>query len=306
MKKITTITLAIAAFSSAFSQINAYFEGDPVWIVETNCGPPYCLKKESKKYYVNGDTTINSFVYKQIFESGWRQYDLPNIGLINCGESGTYSNAQPSFFLRSADKKIFIRQNNVSDERILYDFNLSVGDTLPITVNNPSPEIIISAVDSIITPVGYRKRFAFTGGNSSGGYIIEGIGSTRGLIESIPAELECNYTLSCFSLMNEAFYPGNASTCLIQTNVDEQNTNDFAVKISPNPFSGETNIYSEEPLNQATLILNDSFGKEVKFNPSVSGHTVTLSRDELPAGLYCLRLMQDGRLLASRKLIITE
>jgi len=91
--------------------------------------------------------------------------------------------------------------------------------------------------------------------------------------------------------------------CNIGVNEMEKN---LAFNIYPNPFSNSTIIQVDGPLANATLIVYNVFGQAVKQINDISGQTITIQRDNLSAGLYFVRLMQDNRLLASDKIVITD
>lgn len=74
----------------------------------------------------------------------------------------------------------------------------------------------------------------------------------------------------------------------------------------PNPFSFQTILQSTVPLNNATLTLDDCLGQTVKQIKSISGQTIVLHRDNLPSGLYFVRLTQDTKTIFTDKLIIVE
>ncbi len=80
-------------------------------------------------------------------------------------------------------------------------------------------------------------------------------------------------------------------------------------QVFPNPFSSVTNIQTNNAFKDATLTLYSSFGQIVKQITSVTigaGETITLYRDNLPSGLYFLRLTQDGKTFVTGKLVITD
>ena len=68
-------------------------------------------------------------------------------------------------------------------EYIAYHFNLTVGDTLPSPSGVPGADYpnVINSIDSVLVFGSYRKRFVV----SSGRYIIEGIGASKGLFNPI-------------------------------------------------------------------------------------------------------------------------
>ena len=74
--------------------------------------------------------------------------------------------------------------------------------------------------------------------------------------------------------------------------------------VYPNPFSSETTLHTDHLLQGATLTVYNSHGQVVKELDHLSGNTITLTRDNLPAGLYNIQLTQDDRIIASTKIII--
>lgn len=76
--------------------------------------------------------------------------------------------------------------------------------------------------------------------------------------------------------------------------------------IYPNPFSTETTLQSDEFLQNASLTVYNSFGQVVKQVESFTGHKMIFHRDNLPGGLYFIRLTQDGKTFSTEKLVITD
>jgi len=82
--------------------------------------------------------------------------------------------------------------------------------------------------------------------------------------------------------------------------------NETETTIYPNPFSTQTTLHSDILLENATLTVYNCFGQAVKQIKNISGQTVTLARDNLPSGLYFIRLTQDNKTFATDKLVITD
>jgi|ERR1035437_6446744 PKD repeat protein len=81
---------------------------------------------------------------------------------------------------------------------------------------------------------------------------------------------------------------------------------DTGISIYPNPFSSSTTLQSDIFFKDATLTIYNSYGQTVKQIKNISGQAVTLTRDNLPSGLYFIRLTQDNKILATDKLVITD
>ncbi|MBI4931613.1 MAG: T9SS type A sorting domain-containing protein [Bacteroidetes bacterium] len=78
------------------------------------------------------------------------------------------------------------------------------------------------------------------------------------------------------------------------------------LSIFPNPFSSETTLHTDNYLTNATLTLYNCFGQTVKQYNNITGHSFTLSRNNLPSGLYFIRLTQDNKIFATDILVISD
>ncbi len=74
-----------------------------------------------------------------------------------------------------------------------------------------------------------------------------------------------------------------------------------AISVYPNPFSNETTLYADIVLKDATLTLYNTLGLQVKQIKNISGQSIQLQRDNLPAGLYFIRLTQDNKVFTTDK-----
>lgn len=86
---------------------------------------------------------------------------------------------------------------------------------------------------------------------------------------------------------------------------DIGNTN-TSIAIFPNPFSFTTTLISENILNDATLTIYNSFGQKINQTQHISGPAVVLSRDNLLSGIYFIQLEQNGKVIATDKLIVAD
>ena len=94
--------------------------------------------------------------------------------------------------------------------------------------------------------------------------------------------------IGCFTgIINSNFYP-----------------NSF--KVFPNPFSTQTTLQTDILLHNATFTVYNCFGQTVREITNISGNTATFYRDNLPSGLYFIRLTQDNKQIETKKLIITD
>jgi hypothetical protein len=90
----------------------------------------------------------------------------------------------------------------------------------------------------------------------------------------------------------------------IGTNTDILQASD--VFSYPNPFTTQTVLQTETNLQNATLILYNSSGQQVRSINNINGQTITLMREDLSVGCYFVQIMENGIITASAKLIVTH
>jgi hypothetical protein len=329
MKKLFVIfwiILSATNFVNAQTSVYHPFANSTYWRVDYDSYYPVqfpCHYKYYYHYYISGDTVINSMIHKKINRSfmaiqvlEWNP-TTPGAPPPTSGPGG-YAGA-----LRddsSANKTWFVFPNTTTDS-LLFDYNLTVGDSVKgCTVPWPAfMHVVVSAVDSVLIKGHFRKRWIFDscmtsmGGNLFSLYVIEGIGSSRGLIEPL-----CTYAIdfanrylvcvkdSSGTVFTSAYIPYNSpfSCNPIIAGIPEVSSEN-TIEIYPNPFSTQTSLHSGKVLHKATLTLYNSFGQRVKQIENISGQSITLQRDNLGSGMYLVRLVQDNKVLLSHKILIT-
>jgi len=103
----------------------------------------------------------------------------------------------------------------------------------------------------------------------------------------------------------------NNGFAVVRYNNPSLSTNTFDyqtvnISIAPNPFSFQTTFQSSIPFENARLLVYNSLGQLIKTINNINGLQVTLSRDNLPNGLYFAHIMQGNKSIGSQKLVITE
>jgi hypothetical protein len=173
----------------------------------------------------------------------------------------------------------------------MYDFNLSVGDTLPISTTNYLHNITVVSIDSIAVSNQYRKRFRLL--NAGVQYLIEGIGSDNGLFENYDhgISMDCASSLSCFGLGDTSYYPYYGNTCNITVGLMEIQNSNSEINIFPNPTID--NITIETPKKSTIEILNIQ-GQTILRQQLQQGKT-DIDISGLAKGVYILRLCDNDR-----------
>jgi hypothetical protein len=115
-------------------------------------------------------------------------------------------------------------------------------------------------------------------------------------------------TSSSFTIKDYA-YESSPNTCILSGQSilglnEYSNNNRFS--IFPNPLISSTTVETSYDLKNASLTLYNAYGQAIKQVNIISGQTISLSRDNLPSGLYLIRLTEENMIIAEDKLLIID
>ena len=74
----------------------------------------------------------------------------------------------------------------------------------------------------------------------------------------------------------------------------------------PNPFSHQAKLQTNIDLNNSTVKLYNLYGQIVEQISNVSGNSVIIERGSLQSGTYILKVILDGEILITQKVIIKD
>lgn len=83
----------------------------------------------------------------------------------------------------------------------------------------------------------------------------------------------------------------------------EHESDKINMSIYPNPFNSFTTIRTNAKYKDATFIVYNFIGQQVRH---LSGQEVVLYRDDLPNGIYFIRMEQGNKTIATDKLVISN
>ena len=219
--------------------------------------------------YLEGDTVFNDTVYHKIYNL---RRDVFCSDIIISGPE--YDGA-----LRedTINHKVYYRWSNYAGEKLLYDYTLQVGDTLPYEMGWFSPYfgVYVKSIDTITTFDGTNRRIWYLDHDmpfEGWPQIVEGIGCTSGLLGYIEPYWEGWNELLCFSINNDEVWRSWRDTCYVITDscasvgIDEALHPKAKVVCYPNPVSNSTSVYFE--IDQSNnfnnyLMVFDLYGKEI-------------------------------------------
>jgi len=293
MKKLFCIVIFTMIKSSLFCQITHYRrfpELSAHWNEEFQTFNQTSVTTDWYSLFFSGDTVMGSKKYHKILKSGLVQ----GISISN-----KYIGA-----LRqdSLQKKVFFKPV-AQAEQLLYDFNLSIGDTLALSFNNHGM-FFVSSIDSVLVGTNFRKRFLLNNLTANAA-LIEGIGSTFGLfneIQEVFFEPTTASRLICFKGDRDN-YPQNLTCKALDLGEKERLSTLDLIKIVPNPVLSEIKIVSERVLISATITILSLDGQKIIEFCSLSGNSIQLQVGSLATGVYVLQNKDNNRFI-SHKLIV--
>lgn len=293
-----TILLTILAYSfTLIGQTNTYHPfptNNAVWNFNANA---VCLTggstMESFSIIMTGDTTINGITYKKL--------QTPHVNR-NMSGSCAFKNKGYQGAVRedASNKMIYLLKPQETSEQLLYDFNLQVGDSIKGVLDIGMGDVVIS-IDSVLVRNSYRTRW-----NINSCYnisIIEGIGSTYGLVEPTPGCITdmADFSLSCFQEGTQAAYPSSVSNCQTITSLTTNNLNNEPISIFPNPANGEIQLDFKGKRVKEVLLFN-ILGEKIATREVSSSNLLKI--DNLPIGTVMVVTVDEKNQRTYHKIIV--
>jgi len=295
MKKYFITIMILFICSSGQAQTNTYhfFPDSAYWRVDAKFQWTTCFDQYFYHYYFKGDTSINSDYYKKLIRStvlyigdsscfAWWPW------VLNTGYLGAIRDD-------STENKTFYIPPGDSIEMVLFDYNMVVGDTIKGVLEFNNTTII--SIDSVIINNQERKRWNF-----NSGYIIQGIGSSKGLIEKLDYGGPGISDLICVNDSNSIIFNSGINSfigCQLITSINNFQPSTSEISIFPNPSTGVLNLSSQISFSQIEIL--DLFGNIIYKSSNLNGQ-INLS-DKLN-GVYIIRITKDNNVIRTEKVII--
>ncbi len=294
-KKLLFFLLLTMSIYVAQSQTNVYHpfpNNGAMWSVKWD-GSSIC---QDLDYFSYGDSVINNLIYHKVWVSG-----VETVCFLGYPKD-TISNYAGAYRNDSAAKKVYWLEADSIYEKLLYTFNIKVGDTLPLDIYNMyggTLPVKVKMKDSVLLSDGtYRKAYwvGYAGQPGTFRRIVEGIGSEGGLIERLWDGISDLYILKCFTMDTLSLYPNNGSTCYpyIPSGFTPI-LNNIAFSIYPNPNNGTfilpKNFHFDE------IKIYNAFGQEISFTIS-NKNEIDLST--LATGLFYLRCYSGKKVYVAK------
>jgi uncharacterized delta-60 repeat protein len=91
----------------------------------------------------------------------------------------------------------------------------------------------------------------------------------------------------------------------ISTSIAENNSYSN-ITVSPNPFSSSTTFRNKNEFQQASFNLYNALGQQVLQFNNINHNEFSIGRNDLPAGIYFYKIIQENKVLKADKVLIVD
>ncbi len=292
MKKYILSASFTFIFFLSFSQTNIYHpfpEKNAVWNYNYTRWGFDGLISEFYSIIIAGDTLIDHVTYKKLH--------IPFVlSITNDSSTNVSPGYKGAFRQDTVNKKVYFVDPSSNTERVLYDFNLEIGDT----IHSPHGYDIVLDIDSILMGDTYRKRWIVNQAYHIS--IIEGLGSTYGLIVNYPGDYVGfpDYSLICFSKNNTTLYPSGSHDCEIITLCETYKKDAHWLSIYPNPTEGVVYVSANAKGIDATQINIRSLSGHLLYSESVNTKKTAIDISHLNDSIYLFEIISNEKTIIEK------
>lgn len=276
-KKFVVLAAITLAVSLSVNAQTWYVMGQYIW------SPPHPQGTFEELHYQAEDVTINGMVYHTIYIQGQ--------GVL----LGAYRT--------DGNQVYFCKRNGSSyaDEVILYDYDLEEGDFFNDEDEHPMQVTEVSTITDYNGVQRKKITFSFIGLPDETEYWIEGVGSSKGFINSgnyTPTSDGAIFHLLCYHVNDNVIYVNPTyNTCDIDEVIENKIDN---IGIYPNPASQSVKILNTNGFNITCIQIIDLTGRVVLS----SNKSDDIDISNLPDGQYFVKII--GATSIVRKLCILK
>ena len=244
---------------------------------------------------ITGDSLVGGQTYQKMIYHGLKTEGPTSPGPSNCEPPTTFSRLYA--LVRQDGLKLYIYDG--SQEQLLYDFDLQVGDTLPLSFNNYDNQITVDSITTIQIANEVRKVFHFTQQNQSSqiNKIIEGVGHNFGFIGTMQPFEFFETSLECYAINDTVYYPSLNAPCGLDVGLVEQPE---AVRLNsyPNPTDGTILIETGSLEAIQTWTVFDVYGTMCSIEKStIEDGALKLDLSSFKPGVYVARVVgRNGKM----------
>lgn len=282
MKKFLVLIFAVLLFNSTQGQTyHKLIKPHKFWDIQTCLTPPgFCDYTFGYRYYFKGDTVIAGKIYDVIYGYPIRSINPgPYCPPYAIDTNVTY---QRGIFMREDTlvRKVFVYNNAINSDDLLYDFTLQPGDTLKSQYSYMP--IVTKVSDTTLLTGDTMKVFYLNNGEN----YIESIGGSKG------------FCFPMFYLVNGCSHPkcienngvhiwGDACYPLLTSNVAHYEY-DHKIEIFPNPATDFLELKRNDN-SEITINIYDMTGRIILIK-TLNNKSEKIDISLLKAGTYIYKL----------------
>lgn len=261
------------------------------WVTDFSNNPPFVIHDDNN-LFISGDTTFGNFTYHKLYANGHRHAEpFP-------GEEFYYNKYSGAFRNEAENRKVYFLSQG--QDVLAYDFNLTVGDTLPESPITNELINIVDSIDSVLVGGTFHKRFLVRlNDGETYASIIEGIGSTCGAFSMIQPVFEFGDELWCARQDDNIVWNYDTEfPCLLLVGV-ENTLPVLPATVFPNPTNGIFVIRTSVEYD-GIEVYNDC-GKLILATRGISS---PVNLEGKPEGIYLVKLLRSGIEFSIAKVIL--
>ncbi len=306
MKLLLLLFFSLFSYVYTIAQVPDYFADEPEWNQYKFCANGGCFQDFTFIHYLNGDSTINSISYRKVYSRGYVIND--NVDPWTPGCTGTHFFDEFDGLIRQDGMSIY--KWDGTRDTLLYDFDVSIGDTLPQTAIHSSTTTIVDSISTIVINGTPRNKIFISDTNWTVNisYMIEGVGSDKGLYELFTQDnssgTTCNLQeLKCFLVNNQVEFGTDCDFNELVIGIPEKENSD-KVNLYPNPTNSGISIEYPESSELLQIDCFSSSGYRIKLSMNKTEKAMMQGGlDNLPEGIYLIELTFKNGLVIHKKLV---
>jgi|APTNR8051073442_1049403.scaffolds.fasta_scaffold00571_17 hypothetical protein len=241
-----------------------------------------------------GDTTINTIKYSKFYQ-------------INYGLDGTYYNSNYRACTRIDGQKVWVIANGATQEILLYDFGVEVGDTLHLQFVDfdQGLDYYTESIEQINIGGVLHKMIRFQTSYGIPDVWIEGIGSIMGPLDRGFFVIDAQPALTCYLKDGDVVYKtaaeqeceGGLTCAIVSGNGEVPDLNAF--KVFPNPANAAIWIKSDVP-GPIQVEIFTADGRLVSKAAYPDGQFTQVSTESLAPAIYLFRIAPKDNPFSSK------
>lgn len=248
-----------------------------------------CIHESDVVYYIEGDTTIQGNIYKKVF------YHEVGANICTNPPDTTFIDRSDTVgFIRYEDRKLIYYKNDWYGDRLVYDYDWVVGDTI-VEALSPSSWDIIDSI-STMNFNGIERRVWHI---NQYRYLIEGIGMNTGMLLGPAQAFESSLSLICHDNNEQIFSINQDKPCDFISSAKHKLN--YEIEVFPNPFEDYLYISFPVSIGSITLLVFDSSGHLVISMPlEKNSKNIKLNLRNLNSGFYFLKVNSMDKTFSSK------